>query len=55
MNAPLLTTPLSDAEGLQKAYGEDTGVYAEGSTMYVAGTTSLQDVFDDLKIPLGRP
>ncbi len=53
MNAPLLTTPLSDTEGLRKAYGEDTGVYTEGSTMYVAGTKSLQDVFDDLKIPFG--
>ena len=53
MNAPLLTTPLSDTEGLPKAYGEDTGVYTEGSTMYVAGTKSLQDVFDDLKIPFG--
>ena len=44
MNEPLLTTPLSDAEGLQKAYSEDSGVWTEGSTMYVAGTKSLQDV-----------
>ncbi len=48
-----MSKPLSDAEGLQKAYGEDSGVWTEGSTMYVAGTKSLQDVFDDLKIPFG--
>ena len=53
MNEPLLTTPLSDAEGLQKAYSEDTGVWTEGSTMYVAGTKSAGDVWGDLKIPLG--
>ena len=53
MNEPLMSKPLSDAEGLQKAYGEDSGVWTEGSTMYVAGTKSLQDVFDDLKIPFG--
>ena len=45
MNEPLMSKPLSDAEGLQKAYGEDTGVWTEGSTVYVAGTKSLQDVF----------
>ena len=31
MNEPLLAKPLSDADGLQKAHGEDTGVWSEGS------------------------
>ncbi len=52
MNEPLLSKPLSDANGLQKAYSEDTGVWTEGS-MYVAGTKSAGDVWDDLKIPFG--
>ena len=53
MNEPLLSKPLTDSEGLQKAYSEDTGVWTQGSTMYVAGTKSAGDVWDDLKIPFG--
>jgi hypothetical protein len=54
MNTPLLeTSSLTDADGLQKAYSQDNGVWTEGNTMYVAGTKSAQDVWDDVKIPFG--
>jgi hypothetical protein len=51
---------LSDAEGLRKAYNEPNRIYVNNDRMYVAGTTwtngytglpSLQDAWDDLKIP----
>jgi pimeloyl-ACP methyl ester carboxylesterase len=44
---------LTDAEGLSKAYGISEGTYTEGDTLYVAGTKSLRDAWDDLKIPFG--
>ncbi len=54
MNVPLLeTNSLTDADGLRKAYSQDSGIYTENDTMFVAGTKSPQDVWDDLKIPFG--
>ena len=44
---------MEDRVGLDKAYSLDSGVLADGDTLYVAGTKSLRDVWDDLKIPLG--
>ena len=43
--------PISDAEGLSKAYAQgDTYVY--GKTSYVAGSHTARDWYDDLKIPI---
>ena len=44
---------MEDREGLDKAYALDSGVLPVGDTLYVAGTKSLRDVWDDLNIPLG--
>ena len=42
--------PINDAEGLSKAYADgDTYVY--GKTLYVAGSHTARDWYDDLKIP----
>lgn len=43
---------ISDKEGLDKAYQQPNKIYLNNKTMYIAGTSSLQDVYDDLKIPL---
>jgi hypothetical protein len=40
-------------EGLDKTYALDSGVLPVDDTLYAAGTKSLRDVWDDLKIPLG--
>jgi hypothetical protein len=54
MNVPLLSTPpLTDADGLQQAYSQDNGIWTESATMYIAGTKSVRDIWDDAKIPLG--
>ena len=40
--------------GLDNAYKSDNKTYIKDNTMYVAGTSNLQDVFNDwVKIPLG--
>ena len=44
---------MEDRVGLDKAYALDSGVLPVGDTLYVAGTKSLRDAWDDLKIPLG--
>ena len=44
---------MEDRAGLDKAYSLDSGAYPEGDTLYVAGTKSIRDVWDDLKIPFG--
>ena len=38
-------------DGLVKAYATESGLYRSGNVLYIAGTKSLGDVFDDLKIP----
>ena len=43
--------PLTDSEGLSIAYNRRNGVYIHGDTAYIAGTKSLHDAWDDLKIP----
>ena len=45
---------LTDKEGLDKAYAQDDKLHVHGDTMYVAGTSSWQDVWDDLKIPFNK-
>ena len=42
---------ITDKEGLHKAYAATDKLFAEGDTLYIAGTCSLRDVWDDLKIP----
>ena len=44
--------PLTDSEGLGIAYKRKNGVYIYGDTAYIAGTKSLHDAWDDLKIPV---
>ena len=43
--------PITDKAGLEKAYGRESKVYTNGDTLYIAGTSSIQDIWDDLKIP----
>ena len=39
--------------GLNKAYNSKNKVYAENKTLYIAGTSDLNDVYDDIsKIPI---
>jgi hypothetical protein len=47
----LVIQPLTDDEGLDRAYALTDKLHMHGDTMYVAGTSYLQDVWDDLKIP----
>ncbi len=42
---------MSDADGLSKAYEQPNKIFINNNKMYIAGTSSLQDVWDDLKIP----
>ena len=39
--------PLTGKEGLDKAYAKAEKLYVHGDTMYVAGTSYLQDAWDD--------
>ncbi len=39
--------------GLDSAYKSDNNISIKDDTMFLAGTSNLQDVWDDLKIPLG--
>jgi hypothetical protein len=48
---PLSIEPILDKDGLSKAYGRESKLYTHGDTLYIAGTSSVQDVWDDLKIP----
>ena len=48
---PTVVKKITDKEGLHKAYALDDKLYAQGDTLYIAGTSSLRDVWDDLKIP----
>ena len=39
--------------GLDSAYKSDNKISIKDDTMFIGGTSNLQDVWDDLKIPLG--
>jgi hypothetical protein len=39
--------------GLDKAYESNNKLHIQEDTLFVAGTSNLQDIWDDLKIPLG--
>ena len=45
---------LTDKDGLDKATATRDKLYVHGNTMYVAGTSYWQDVWDDLKIPFNK-
>ena len=45
-------TFLTDTQGLRLAYENPEGIYQNGSVLYIAGTKSGRDVYDDLKLPL---
>ena len=45
-------TFLTDTQGLKLAYENPDGIYQNGSILYIAGTKSGRDVYDDLKFPL---
>ena len=45
-------TFLTDTQGLRLAYENPDGIYQNGSILYIAGTKSGRDVYDDLKLPL---
>ncbi len=51
LSSALAGEPITDKTGLENAYAQgDT--YANGDTLYIAGTHNLQDVFDDVsKVP----
>ena len=42
---------LTDTQGLKRAYENKDGIYQNGSILYIAGTKSLQDALDDVKLP----
>ena len=45
-------TFLTDTQGLKLAYENPEGIYQNGSILYIAGTKSGRDVYDDLKLLL---
>lgn len=46
---------VSNEEGLGKAYSNrDTFLYQNGTTLFVGGTQTAKDVWDDLKIPFDK-
>jgi pimeloyl-ACP methyl ester carboxylesterase len=51
---PNIIKAITDKEGLDKAYAADEKLHVNGNTMYVAGTSNMQDAWDDLKIPFGQ-
>ena len=40
------------SDGLSMAYSRANGLYRDGNVLYIAGTKSLGDVVDDMRIPL---
>lgn len=49
---PLQIAPIKDKDGLSEAYKRESKLYVNGDTIYIGGTSSINDVYDDLKIPL---
>jgi hypothetical protein len=48
------TPYLSNQEGLDKAYASPKYVYQNGETLYIGGTQTAHDIWDDLKIPFNK-
>ena len=57
LQQPVYRTPeiilhnISDRQGLEKAYHREDEAWVHGDTLFVAGTHSWGDVWDDFKIP----
>jgi hypothetical protein len=45
---------ISDREGSDKATASSDNIYVYGDALFVAGTSSWQDAWDDLKIPFDQ-
>jgi len=39
--------------GLRKAYNSPNSIYQDNDTLYIAGTKTSRDLYDDIKIPFG--
>jgi hypothetical protein len=50
----LVIKAITDKEGLDKAYARADKLFVNGDTLYVAGTSYWQDVWDVLKIPFNK-
>ena len=49
------TPSISNQEGLDRAYKENNYVFKNGSTLYIAGTQTKRDIYDDItKVPFNR-
>ncbi len=44
---------ISDQDGLDEAYQDQKSVYMEGGSLFMAGTSSLGEVADELALPFG--
>ena len=49
------TLSISNQEGLDRAYKEKNYVFKNGSTLYIAGTQTKRDIYDDItKVPFNK-
>ena len=49
------TPSMSNQEGLDRAYKEKNYVFKNGSTLYIAGTQTKRDIYDDItKVPFNK-
>ena len=48
------TPYVSNEKGLEKAYNSNKYIYQNGPTLFIGGTQTAQDVWDDLKIPFDK-
>jgi hypothetical protein len=46
--------PITDSEGLRRAYESDSKIYVYGDAVYIAGTSSMKDVSEWPLLPRGR-
>ena len=51
---PIKAKPQTDKDGLHEAYNRPMGLYIHANTLYVAGTRDVQDIYNDLKIPINQ-
>ena len=46
--------PITDSEGLARAYEQANGLFLYGDVLYISGTKSVKDIADDALLPLSR-
>ena len=51
---PLVILRITDKGGLHEACNRESKLYVSGATMYIAGSYSTQDWYDDLNIPFNK-